>query len=381
MIISTIMNKLFIILILISSLVFISCKDDDIYKPITNNGKKWEIAYYQGGEYSNYKAYTKQVVKELAELGWIKQFVYPKWDKDVTMETIWNWLSENIKSDYIDFKKDAFYSSNWDRELRKKNRKDIIKRLNTKKDIDLVFALGSWAGQDLANDEHHTPVIIMSVTNPVESNIIPSTEDSGRDHITTGIEPDRFLNQIRLFHDIVQFKHLGVVMEDSTNGRTFVNYNDLKTVSLEREFNIVEAYAPEEKLCADDCAEKYYQALKSIVDKVDAVWIGPHEGSQPKYIVEIADLLIKKKIPSWSQMDNGQVEKGILFSISPDDFETVALFEAKKIARILRGEKPRDLPLRFSSRMGLSLNMDTATKIGFIIPKGVISVADKIYER
>jgi len=378
------MKKMLIILIILSliSLLALSCKNNDLtYKPITNKGKRWRIAYYQGGDYTSYSAYTRQVIKNLSELGWIEPFFYPEWDKEVKMKTFWDWICENIKSDYIEFKKDAFYSADWDRDQRISNKKALIDRLNNKKDIDLIFALGTWAGQDLSNDEHDTPVIIMSVTDPIKSNIIPSIKDSGRDHITTGISPDRFIEQLRLFHDIVNFKKLGVVMENSTNGRTFVNYIDIRIVSIERGFDIIEAYAPEEETNDDKCAEKYYKALQSIIDKVDAVWIAPHTGCQAKYVEKISKLLISKKIPSWSQMDNGHVEKGLLFSISPKDFDTIGMFEAKKIARILKGEKPGTLPIIFSSRMGLSINKDTAVKIGFEIPKGVLSVADKIYER
>ncbi|MCK9224612.1 MAG: hypothetical protein M0R46_09570 [Candidatus Muirbacterium halophilum] len=375
------MNR-FGLLILIFLLLFsFSCKENISYKPITNNGKKWQIAYYQGGDYTSYPAYTKQVVKNLSKLGWIQPFVYPDWKKEVSMEIIWEWLSSNIKSDYIEFKKDGFYCSNWDRTSRAENKNNFLKRLKQNNDIDLVFALGTWAGQDLATDEHSTPVIVMSVTSPVDSKIIPSIKDSGRDHVTTGIAANRFLNQIRLFHDIVDFKNLGVVFENTANGKVFTNYAELQIVSKERDFKLIEAYAPEEKTSEDMCGEKYYNALESIIDKVDAVWIGPHTGSQAKFMNKIANLLIEMKIPSWSQMDNGHVEKGILFSISPEDFDTVGLFEAQKIARILRREKPRDLPIEFSSRLGLSINIDTATKIGFNIPKGVISVADKIYER
>jgi len=376
-----IMNRFGLLILMFLLFFSFSCKDNISYKPITNHGKKWQIAYYQGGDYTSYPAYTKQVVKNLSKLGWIEPFVYPDWKKEVSMEIIWEWLSNNIKSDYIEFKKDGFYSSNWDRTSRAENKSNILKRLKHINDIDLVFALGTWGGQDLANDKHSTPVIVMSVTSPVESNIIPSIEDSGLDHLTAGISTNRYLNQIRLFHDIVGFENLGVVFEDTPNGRTFTNYTELKVVSEERVFELIEAYAPEEKTSEEMCGEKYFKALESIIDKIDAVWIGPHTGSQAKFMNRISKLLIEKKIPSWSQLDNGHVEKGILFSISPEDFDTVGLFEAQKIARILRREKPRDLPIEFSSRLGLSINIDTATKIGFNIPKGVISVADKIYER
>ena len=78
---------------------------------------------------------------------------------------------------------------------------EIIDRLNRKKDIDLIIAAGTWAGQDLANDRHKTPTIVISTSNPLSSGIIKSLEDSGYDHVHARMNPYRYERQVRIFHD------------------------------------------------------------------------------------------------------------------------------------------------------------------------------------
>jgi len=59
----------------------------------------------------------------------------------------------------------------------------------------------------------------MSVTDAVNSGIVLSAEDSGKDNVHAQLEPGRFHRQISMFHEIFRFKKLGVPFEDTPEGR------------------------------------------------------------------------------------------------------------------------------------------------------------------
>lgn len=101
--------------------------------PKTNNGKKWRIGYYQGGDYVNYNSYLASTVKGLMDIGWIKETRIPEIRGNT--ELFWEWLSTQVKSDYIQFIGDAYYSSNWDQTLRKKYLNALSKGLSKKKTL------------------------------------------------------------------------------------------------------------------------------------------------------------------------------------------------------------------------------------------------------
>ena len=199
--------------------VFIFCgaamaadRGDFSTKPVTNEGKKWRIGYYEGGEYYDYKGVFVATLKGMMNLGWIEHAEIPV-DKGEQTDTIWKWLATHAKSDYVEFVADAHYSAKWDAKLRKQMVEGIIKRLNEQKDIDLMIAIGTWAGKDLANNRHHTPTVVLTASDAVGAGIIKSTEDSGYDHVQAHVDPSRYERQIRIFHDIVGFKTLGVAYE------------------------------------------------------------------------------------------------------------------------------------------------------------------------
>jgi hypothetical protein len=77
----------------------------------------------------------------------------------------------------------------------------IIKRLKENKDIDLMIAMDTRAGQALANNDHAVPTIVCSSSDPVASKIILSAEDSGYDHIHAMVDPKRYIrNRFKVFN-------------------------------------------------------------------------------------------------------------------------------------------------------------------------------------
>jgi len=70
---------------------------------------------------------------------------------------------------------------------------------------------------------------------------------------------------------------------------------------------------------------------------------------------------------------------GGLMSYGPDENET-AERGANLVLRILRGEKPADLPLEQPTRFRLVINLKTAKALGLTIPQSVLLRADDVIE-
>jgi putative ABC transport system substrate-binding protein len=70
---------------------------------------------------------------------------------------------------------------------------------------------------------------------------------------------------------------------------------------------------------------------------------------------------------------------GGLLSYGPDP---VDLFRraASYVDRILRGEKPADLPVQFPTKIEMAVNRKTAKALGLAIPPSIMLRADEVIE-
>jgi ABC-type uncharacterized transport system substrate-binding protein len=377
------LNKLLIfsfVLIFMASLpAFAAVKDDFSTTPKTNNGKKWRIGYYEGGEYIDYQKIFTETIKGLMKLGWIEPAKLPPQKGEQTKD-LWDWLATKAKSKYLHFVKDAHYSANWDDKLREKTAKKVIKRLTEKKDIDLIIAMGTWAGQDLANNNHSIPTEVVSASDPVAAGIIKSVEDSGYDHVHAQIDPYRFERQVRVFHDIIGFKKMGIFYEDTVAGRSYAAIDKVEKVAKEREFEIVRAFTKSDVADTKLAEESVKKAFRELVKKCDAIYITLQGGVNYNSIPELVDIANAHQIPTFSQSGSEEVKYGFLASISQAGFKYIGEYHAEVTAKILNGATPRKLPQLFEEPPKIALNMKTAETIGFDPPVDMMLAADEIYQ-
>ena len=347
--------------------------------PRTNNGKKWRIGYLQGGSYNSYQKSLVALVEGLMDLGWIEKQPIPPQENDKDTDELWAWMASEIKSDYLEFSADAYYDSGWDKEQRPRTQAKLIDRLNTEKGLDLVLALGTWAGQDLANNQHNTPTLVASTTDPLEAKIIKSVEDSGYDHIHAKIDPTRHERQVKLFYDFFKFKKLGVAFEDTEAGRAFGAIGNVEKMSARLGFEFVPCYADFSELSQEQAEANVSQCYEELAPKVDAVFIARHPGVSLGNLANIIAPLNKYKIPSFSQGLSDEVKHGTLLSISVADFSGIGNFYATTIAKIFNGANPRQLNQVFKNPPKFAINMKTAKTIGYNPPVEILSAADEIY--
>jgi ABC-type uncharacterized transport system substrate-binding protein len=339
-------------------------------------GGKWRIGYYQGGDYNDYAPVTKALVDRLTELGWVGPPVRECLAGADVPAAIWNCLTQ-AKSDFLEFVPDAFWSADWKPDLRAEKRADFLNRAKTRRDLDLVLALGTWAGQDLATDEHDIPVLVCSTSNAVFSGIIKSPEDSGRDHVHARVDPTRYARQVRLFHKIVGFKKLGVVYENSREGISYAGMDQIEPLARELGFQLTTCEARFSGVTQEESEKEVLACHEKLATEVDAVYITIHRGVNMQSIATLLEPLFRHRIPTFAMGTLFEVNAGVMMSMAQPDFKYAGDFYADTMARILLGERPRDISQVLPDPQDVRINIEAAKRIGFHIPVDIISDAQE----
>ncbi|WP_221930941.1 ABC transporter substrate-binding protein [Telmatospirillum sp. J64-1] len=348
--------------------------------PTLNDGKKWRLGYYEGGQYPDYEIILKATVRGLISLGWMEPLELPP-ENDPTAGGFWNYLVEHAVSDYLEFLPDGYHSAgNFDRDLRVTTREALIRRLKQNGDIDLMIAMGTWAGQDLANDNHAVPVVVASTSDPIGSGIIKSAEDSGFDHVHAKVEPDRYARQVELFHDTIGFTRLGVVYEDSAEGRTFAAIDAIENTAAERGFEIVRCLAPFNDVTLQEAEARVIACYEELSRSADAVYLTVHRGLNDNSLPHAIEPLIAAEVPSFSMLGETEVRQGVLMSVAQGNYIYVGQFHAETIGRIFNGAKPRDLSQTWLAPAKIALNLKTAELIGYDPPVDILMASDEIFQ-
>ena len=118
-------------------------------------------------------------------------------------------------------------------------------------------------------------------------------------------------------------------------------------------------------------------AFSALHDKVDAVMVAP-DSMFVSQRAQIAALASRYRIPAIYTVRE-YIDAGGLMSYGPsvpDMYRQLALYTG----RVLKGEKPRELPVLQPTKFDLVINLKTARALGLSIPPNLLATADDVIE-
>jgi putative ABC transport system substrate-binding protein len=120
-------------------------------------------------------------------------------------------------------------------------------------------------------------------------------------------------------------------------------------------------------------------AVKSVASVPDGGLVIPSDSTMLRERNLIVDLAARYRLPS-VYYDRAFVTAGGLMSYCLADPVEPFQQAASYVDRILRGEKPADLPVTVPTKYLTIVNLKTAKALGLTVPPGLIVAADEVIE-
>lgn len=239
---------------------------------------------------------------------------------------------------------------------------------------DLLVAIATPSAQacytalDKAPANLKRPFVFTAITDPVKAGLVKDLNNPGGN--VTGVSD---LLPVKKHLDmILEFKpgtkKVGVLY-NAGEANSKATVESLKKYAADMGIKIIESTASK--------TAEVYQAAKSLVGRVDAVFI-PTDNTIVSALESVTKIGIQNKMPIFAS-DVDSVQRGCVAAIGFDyykhGYQTGAMLE-----KILKGAKPADIPVEFQKDLQLQINAKNAALMGITPPQSALDRASKIYE-
>jgi len=352
------------------------------FDPVPGSQKKLQIGIIESGVWTGFVYYFEAVIHGLSNHGWGKADVLDSLTsaEKRTILSMINALEKKGWSQNISFSPESYQL------MSIKNRDETVRRVVSRNELDMIWGFGTWAGKGLRDlpDDFTTPCVIMAVSSPIKSGILDNTLDSGRNNITGRVDLNRFKRQIRFFHDMTGFLSLGVVYagEDPTAAlySAIPDIHDVRKTGGKNSFNLILSTDVPASGDMKIINQKFIENVSLIIDDIDSFYLTLQNGINKETLPKLVKIFNDHKIPTFYMGGSDFVRKGVLLSFT-NDYLSIGDFNSKKIIKIFKGAKPRDLELVFESSPRIAINLETAEIVGYEPPVDVLKIADEIFAK
>jgi putative ABC transport system substrate-binding protein len=237
--------------------------------------------------------------------------------------------------------------------------------------VKVIVATGGLPAAFAAKAATTATPIVFVASDPVQAGLVASLNRPGGN--LTGVSPLGALlsaKRIGLLHDVVPKATVIGALVNPAYPNLDVQLKDAEEAALTLGLQIQVANVSSERELDAAFADLVQRRIGAILLSADVFWMTQRD--------LIAELAARHALPMMSHQRE-VVAAGGLMSYGPsfaDAYRQAGVYTG----RILKGEKPADLPIMQPTKFEFSINLKTAKMLGLTIPAGILAIADELIE-
>jgi len=215
------------------------------------------------------------------------------------------------------------------------------------------------------------PIVFVTIADPVQIGFVTSLNRPGGN--VTGVallSVQVGPKLLELLHEAVPSATTVALLINPTNPIAETQSRDLQAAALKLGLQLHVLNASTERDFDAVFAKLHELRVDALMISQDVLFTNQSE--------QLATLTVRHTIPAIYQF-RGFAEAGGLMSYGTslnDAFRQAGIY----VGRILKGEKPADLPVMQSNKFELTINLKTAKAFGLALPSGLLSITDEVIE-
>jgi putative tryptophan/tyrosine transport system substrate-binding protein len=236
---------------------------------------------------------------------------------------------------------------------------------------DVILAPGTNAVGALMRATHSVPIVFPIIADPVSGGFVDSLAHPGGN--ATGF---------MLFEYSISGKWLELLKQIAPNVKRVAVLGDPDIPTGPAQFGVIQAVAPSLRVEVSSFnkrdAEEIERAITAFAQTPNGGLIVTAGGPGLIHRDLIITLAARHKLPA-VYYERAFVAAGGLLSYGPDRIDMYRR-AAGYVDRILKGEKPSDMPVQVPTKYQFVINLKTAKALGLDVPVHLQQIADEIIE-
>lgn len=224
---------------------------------------------------------------------------------------------------------------------------------------DVIVTITTPSAQAVVAATRELPVVFCSVSDPLGAKLVNNLAKPGG-NVTGTSDLSPIAEQLDLIRELSpDVKKLGILYNPGeANSVSLVAL--LKTQASGKGLQVIEATAPK--------SGDVLSAARQLAGKAEAIYI-PLDNTVVSALEAVIKVGRDARIPVYSA-DTDSVGRGTVASLGFDYYD-VGRQTGQQVVRILRGEKPGDIPVERVKKLNLYVNLQAAEAMGTTIPDPV----------
>ena len=236
---------------------------------------------------------------------------------------------------------------------------------------DVMLAHGGSVVQALQAASANLPIVFVSVVDPVGGGFVASlARPRGNATGFSLIEYSIGAKWLELLKEIAPRTTRALVLRNPTNPAGIGQFGAMQSVSAAMRLDVIPADIRD--------SEKIDRAVASFAEQPNGgliVTVDANADGHRKLIFQLAE---RYRLPAVYPLTFFALDGGLI-SYAPDQIHQYRQ-AAGYIDRILKGEKPGDLPVQAPTKFELVINLKAAKALGLDVPPTLLALADEVIE-
>lgn len=231
---------------------------------------------------------------------------------------------------------------------------------------DVIVPISTPSAQAVVSGTRDIPVVFTAVSDPVGAQLVKSMEKPGG-NVTGLSDLSPVADHIKLIKEVApNVKTIGFLY-NSGEANSISLLEGLKVAAKEGGLEVVESAATK--------SAEVQGAARALIGKADLIYI-PTDNTIISALEGAVSVAEEAKIPLMTA-DTDSVSRGAFIALGFNYYD-VGKQTGEVVARILKGEKPGDIPVKVAAGTDLVVNLVAAKKMGIEIPQAVVDRASKV---